>query len=68
MNPANVLVDQPTAAPTRKVAAGGIAGAVSIVALYLVQALFNVTVPAEVASAVTLILSFGMSYIVKENA
>ncbi len=61
-------IEQPTPAPTRKVAAGGIAGAVSIVLLYIVQQVFNITVPAEVASAITLILSFGFSYLVKEEA
>lgn len=61
-------VNQPTPAPTRKVAATGIAGAVTVVLIYLVQSFFNVSIPAEVASAVTLILSFASGYIVKEEA
>lgn len=61
------LVNQPTAKPTRKVAAGGIGGALSIILTYLVQAIFNVELPAEVASAVTLLVSFASSYIVKEE-
>ena len=61
-------IDQPTPAPTRKVAATGIAGAVSVVLMYVVQTIFNVAIPAEVASAITLILSFASGYIVKEEA
>lgn len=60
--------NQPTASPTRKVAAGGIGGAISIVIIYLIQALFGVELPGEVASAVTLLISFGSSYIVREEA
>lgn len=62
------LVNQPTAAPTRKVAATGIAGAITIVLVYLVQALFNVEIPAEVSSAITLLISFVSGYMVKEQA
>lgn len=61
------LVEQPTASPTRKVAAGGIGGAVAIVLIYAFQQLTGVLLPAEVAGAVTLIVSFGTSYIVKEE-
>lgn len=61
------LVDQPTAAPTRKVAAGGIGGALSIVLIYIIQVVFTVELPAEVASAVTLIVSFLASYFVREE-
>lgn len=61
-------VNQPTPAPTRKVAATGIAGAVSVVLIYVLQVLFNINIPAEVASAITLILSFISGYLVKEEA
>jgi len=61
-------VNQETPTPTRKVAATGIAGAVSVVLMYVVQTLFNIVIPAEVASAVTLLLSFASGYIVKEEA
>lgn len=61
-------IDQPTASPTRKVASGAIAGAVAAILIYLVQTIFNVVIPAEVASAVTVVLSFLASYFVKESA
>lgn len=61
-------VDQPTAAPTRKVSAVGIGGAISIIFIYLVGAVFNVELPSEVASALTLIISFLSGYLVKEDA
>lgn len=61
-------VDQSTPAPTRKVAATGIAGAISIVLIFVLQAAFNINIPGEVASAITLILSFASGYIVKEEA
>jgi len=56
------LTDQPTAAPTNKVAAAGIAGAISVFAIYLVGAIFNIEVPAEVASAFTTIVAFVAAY------
>lgn len=62
-----MLKNQPTASPTRKIAATGIAGAVTVVLMYIVQATFNIEIPAEVASAVTLILSFAAGYTVKEQ-
>jgi hypothetical protein len=49
-----------------KVAAGGVAGAVSIV-LVFVLAQFGVILPAEVAQAVTLILSFVAGYATGEH-
>lgn len=47
--------------PTSKVFAGGAAGAVSIILVY-VAGLFGLAVPAEVASAFTVLLSFAASY------
>lgn len=61
------LVNQPTAAPTRKVGAGAIGGAIAVVLIYAFQELTRVTLPAEVAGAVTLIVSFMTSYLVKEE-
>lgn len=57
--------NQPSAAPTRKVTAAGLAGAVTTVAAW-VAGQFGVTVPAEVAVAVTTILTVGTAYIVKD--
>lgn len=48
--------------PTSKVIAGGAAGAVSIVLVW-VAGLFGLEVPAEVASAVTVLLSSAAAYI-----
>lgn len=62
------LMNQSTATPTRKVAAGGIGGAVAIVLIYAFQTFTGAQLPAEVASAVTLIVSFGTSYIVRDEA
>ena len=59
--------NQPTSSPTAKVAAGGIAGSITVVLLYLVRAIFNVDVPGEVAAAMTAIISFAASYLVKET-
>ncbi len=61
-------MNQPTARPTQKVAAAGIGGSISVVLIYLIQQLFNITVPAEVASAITAIISFGAGYFVREES
>ena len=47
--------------PTPKVAAGGAAGAVTVVIVY-VASLLGVEFPPEVASAFTVLISFGASY------
>lgn len=47
--------------PQAKVVAGGAAGAASIVLVYILGEL-GVKVPAEVASAITVLLSFAASY------
>ena len=60
-------ISQPSTSPTTKVAAGGAAGAVSVVLVYILG-LFNFPVPAEVGSALTVLVSFLASYVVKERA
>ena len=57
---------QPTTSPTTKVVAGGSAGAITVVLLFIL-AQFHIVVPAEVGSALTVILSFVASYFVKER-
>lgn len=47
--------------PTNKVAAGGAAGSATVVLIY-VAGLLGLDVPAEVASALTVLLSFGAGY------
>lgn len=59
--------DQPTSNPTTKVASGALAGALTIVLVYIIQSVFNVDIPAEVSSAGTVIVTFITSYIVKET-
>lgn len=51
----------------RKVQAGGLGGAVTVVIVWLLGAIANVDVPAEVASAFTVIISTGLAYAVKET-
>ena len=52
--------------PTPKVGAAGLAGALSIIIVWGVQAFSTVTIPAEVASAFTTVLTFGAGWLVKE--
>lgn len=51
--------------PTRKVTAGALAGAVTIIGVY-VAGLFGAEVPAEVASSVTTVLTFAAGYVVRD--
>jgi hypothetical protein len=50
--------------PTAKVAAGGAAGAATVVLVY-VLGLFHLPVTPELGSAVTVIFSFAASYLIK---
>lgn len=61
------LVDQPTAVPTRKVASGGIAGAVATILFALLDSQGIELDPAVVA-AVTTLLSFAVAYFTKNRA
>lgn len=62
----DTTVHQPTPAPSRKVAAGGLAGALTIILVWAV-AQFGLEVPGEVASAITVIVSFFTSYFTSER-
>lgn len=53
-------------APTSKVLAGGVAGAASVVLVWLVS-LFGLQVPPEVAAAVTVLLGVGAAYLKTER-
>jgi putative flippase GtrA len=57
---------QPSTTPTSKVAAGGTAGAVTVVLVYILNK-FHLDVPGEVGSALTVILSFVTSYFIKDR-
>ncbi|MBN7302850.1 Uncharacterised protein [Mycobacteroides abscessus subsp. bolletii] len=54
------------ATPSAKVAAGGVAGAITVVLLF-VLGLFNVVVPGEVGSAITVIITSLTSYLVRDG-
>lgn len=54
----------PALLPNRKVAAGGLAGALSVIVVWLLS-LAGVDVPGEVASAFTTLIGFGTAYFVK---
>lgn len=58
-------MDQPTLQPTSKVAAAGIAGALTIILVYALGQ-FSIDVPAGVASAITTIIAFAAGYIKQE--
>lgn len=59
--------EQVSAAPTNKVAAGGIGGSISVVLLYLIETVFDVSIPAEVAASAATVISFAAAYLVKEK-
>lgn len=60
-------MDQPNATPTRKVTAGGLASALTIVLVWALGAA-GIDVPAEVASAITTIFGFAAAYLVPERS
>ncbi len=59
-------ISQPSMAPTTKVSAGGVAGALTVLVVWILG-LLHVAVPPEVASALTVIISFTTSYFVKQR-
>lgn len=52
--------------PTRKVGAGALAGALSILLVWSSGAYAGVTIPGEAASAITTCLTFVVSYFVAD--
>ena len=59
-------IDQPTPAPTRKVAAGGGTGAATLVLLW-VASLLGVEMPEPVAGAIVLLASGLAAYFTRER-
>jgi putative flippase GtrA len=59
-------INQPSMAPTTKVAAGGVTGALTVLVVWILG-LLHVPVPPEVASALTVIISFVTSYLVRQR-
>jgi len=54
----------PSKRPTKKVTAGGLAGAVTTLAVFAAGQ-FGVEVPPEVASSATVVLTFAAGYLVR---
>lgn len=59
-------VNQPSAAPTNKIAAVGIAGSCSVILVYALGE-FGIHMPPEVASAITFLLATGAGYFTKNK-
>jgi hypothetical protein len=51
--------------PQRKVVAGGLAGAISAIAVWVLEATTGIVVPAEIALSINTIFVFGVQYFVK---
>lgn len=54
--------------PHRKVVAGGLAGALSAIAIWTLQQLTGISIPAEIAVAINTLFVFGVQYYVPNQA
>jgi putative flippase GtrA len=54
--------------PYRKVTAGALAGAMSVILIWILHTWMEIEIPPEVASAITVVMTFATSYIVAEPA
>jgi hypothetical protein len=63
-----VPVKSPTVAPTQKVAAGGLGGAVSVIVIAILQHYAKLDIDPTLASAITTIVSFLVAYIVPPSS
>ena len=59
-------MNQPTATPTRKIAATGIGGAAATVLIWL-AAQFGMEIPAEVAAGIVALIAAGAGYMTAER-
>ncbi|TDZ75816.1 hypothetical protein DE4585_02198 [Mycobacteroides salmoniphilum] len=59
-------IRQPSPSPTTKVAASGTAGAISVVLVFILGK-FNVEIPGDVGSAITVLFSVASGYLVHER-
>lgn len=50
--------------PDRKVAAGGIAGALSMIVTWMVEESTGVEIPTHIAQSITVVIAFAVSYYV----
>lgn len=61
------IVDQPTARPTRKMTAVGLAGAVTTLVVILLKNVWGIDYGPEFASSLTMVLTFVAGYFVRER-
>ncbi len=59
-------MNQPTSAPTQKMAAVGIAGSLTVIIVYLLS-LAGIIIPEAVSAALTVVISFIAGYITQER-
>lgn len=62
-----VAYDQPTAAPTPKMASVAVGGATVTVVIFVAKTFFKVDIPADVAAAAVLIVTFLSGYFTKDR-
>jgi hypothetical protein len=58
----------PSAFPVRKVAAGGVAGALTTIIVWILSVAFKIDIPPEIAAAITVVLSFAAGYFIPPAA
>lgn len=68
MKPANpIAYDQPSSAPTPKVAAAGISGSITAILIYAAKELFSLEIPAEIGAAIATVIAFLSAYIIRDR-
>ena len=58
---------QPTPAPTPKMAAVGISGSLTVIVVYALEAILDMSIPAEVATALTALILFAAGYFTRDR-
>ncbi len=58
----------PSALPVRKVSAGGLAGALTAIIVWILSAAFKIDIPPAIASAITVVIGFIVAYLVPPGA
>jgi hypothetical protein len=54
--------------PQRKIVAGGLAGAISVIAVWTLEQITGIIVPAEIALAINTVFVFGVQYFIPNGA
>jgi hypothetical protein len=54
--------------PQRKIVAGGLAGAISMIAVWALEKITGITVPADIALAINTVFVFGVQYAIPNGA